>query len=302
MHDGRTVAGISCTEGRSIVFDAENGAELLKRRFRAACIGAGSVQPYDADGLHIVKDIDWFKAEIESEGANIVIFDSLRILSSGADENNTEQIEPIISALRRLARETSAAIILVHHRGRDETSSYRGSSAIRDGTDILFKFGRVKEDPEARHRRFLETVKCRIDEEPETRWLAIEPDRAAGLVFIDEVEPYEGGTAGATVKAGLAEELFELLGDEPRTIASLAREVGRDSKDATVRRALTALAEAGRAVRTENGWRGVSVSTTKGVTPDIPHSSAESGNGHQPEIEEYAEAEIDRLREKWGDS
>ena len=103
-----------------------------------------------------------------------MVFDSLRILSSGVDENNTEEIEPIMSALRRLARETGAAIILVHHRGRDESSSYRGSSAIRDGTDLLFKFGRVKDDPEARHRRVLETVKCRIDEEPEPRWLRIE--------------------------------------------------------------------------------------------------------------------------------
>ena len=175
-----------------------------------------------------------------------------------------------MSALRRLARETGAAIVLVHHRGRDETSSYRGSSAIRDGTDILFKFGRVKEDPEARHRRFLETVKCRIDEEPETRWLAIEPDRPAGLVYIDEAEPYEGGTGGATVRADSPTSCSGSWATGPQTVASLAREVGRDPRDATVRRALAALGEAGRAVRTENGWRGVSVSTTKGVTPDTP--------------------------------
>jgi hypothetical protein len=206
-----------------------------------------------------------------------------------------------MSALRRLARETGAAIVLVHHRGRDETSSYRGSSAIRDGTDILFKFGRVKEDPEARHRRLLETVKCRIDEEPETRWLAIEPDRAAGLVFIDAVEPYEGGTAGATVRADLADQLLDVLGEEPQTMASLAREVGRDPKDGTVRRALTALAEGGRAARTESGWRRVPVPPAKGLAPGTPHSSAEFGNGHQPELEEYAEAEIERLRGKFGE-
>jgi archaellum biogenesis ATPase FlaH len=302
VHAGGIVAGIPCTGGTAIVFDAENGAELLKRRFRAGGIAAGTVQPYDADGLHIVKDIAWFKGEIESEGANLAIFDSLRILSSGADENDTEEIEPIMSALRRLARETSAAIVLVHHRGRDDTSSYRGSSAIRDGTDMLFKFGRVKDDPEGRHRRVLETVKCRIDEEPEPRWLRIEGDRAAGLVYVDEAEPYEGGTGGATVRAGLADELLGLLGEKPRTLASVAREVGRDPKDGTVRRALGALVEAGRVERTESGWRRVPVPRPKGLAPGTPDSKAESGNGHQPELEEYAEAEIDRLREKWGDS
>ena len=177
VHRGAIVAGIACTKGKAVIFDAENGAELLKRRFRAAGIRPPSVQPYDVDGLHILKDLDWFKSEIESEGAKLVIFDSLRILSSGADENDTEQVEPIMSALRRLAREMEAAIILVHHRGRDENSSYRGSSAIRDGTDMLFKLGRVKEDPEARHRRALETVKCRIDEEPGPRWLRIDSTR-----------------------------------------------------------------------------------------------------------------------------
>ena len=34
------------------------------------------------------------------------------------------------------------------------------------------------------------------------------------------------------------------------------------------------------------------------VAPGTPHSSAESGNGHQPVLEEYAEAEIERLRGK----
>jgi putative DNA primase/helicase len=277
VYKGRFVAGIACTKGKAVVFDAENGAELLKRRFRAAGIPAGSVQPYDVDGLHIVKDLDWFKSEIESESANFVIFDSLRILSSGADENDTEEIEPIMSGLRRLARETQAAIILVHHRGRDESSSYRGSSAIRDGTDLLFKLGRVKDDPEARHRRALETVKCRIDEEPEPRWLRIESDRAAGLVYVDEAEPYEGGTSGAVVRAELADELIDLLDDEPRTRASLARAVGREPKDGSVGNALKALKEGGRAERTEGGWRRVQVQPTKGFAPCTPDSRAENG-------------------------
>jgi hypothetical protein len=44
--------------------------------------------------------------------------------------------------LKLLARETGAAVILVHHRGRSESSEFRGSSVILDQTDLLFTIAR----------------------------------------------------------------------------------------------------------------------------------------------------------------
>jgi hypothetical protein len=189
---GETAAGIRCTKGRALIFDAENGPKLTIRRFRAAAVTADlGVQPVDAGGLRITEDLDWFREIIESQQANLVVFDSLRVLSSGAKENDSDEMEPIITALKQLARETGAAVILIHHRGKDPASEGRGSSVILDQTDLYFILGRVAGDPEGRHRRRIKTRKCRIDEEPAPRWVAIEADRPRGLVYVNEAEPYE---------------------------------------------------------------------------------------------------------------
>ena len=66
---------------------------------------------------------------------------------------------------------------------------------ILDQTDLLFTLERVEGDPEAPTRRKLWTVGCRIDEEPEPRWLAIKP----GLnlrVRVEQAEPCEGDGPG----------------------------------------------------------------------------------------------------------
>jgi 5S rRNA maturation endonuclease (ribonuclease M5)/archaellum biogenesis ATPase FlaH len=253
VQKGRTVIGVPCTQGNAIVFDAENGPKLVVRRFRAAGLGAGSVQPFDADGLHIERDLDWFREQIKVEEANLVIFDSLRNLSSGVDENDTTAMEPIMSALRRLARETGAAIIVVHHRGRDKASDFRGASGIRDGSDLLFKLHRAEGDPEARHRRVLETVKCRIEEEPEPRWFRIETDRGLNRVYVNQTEAFSGDDAD-DVRLTVAMQLVRELTEYPRTKASLARAIGRDSRDGTVARALNHLVETGWALKVEGGY------------------------------------------------
>ena len=55
-----------------------------------------------------------------------MVFDSLRVLSSGVKENDGDALEPIVTALKMLARDTGAAVILIHHRGKNEGSDYRG--------------------------------------------------------------------------------------------------------------------------------------------------------------------------------
>lgn len=191
---GEPAAGLACTPGRAVIFDAENGPRLTIRRFRAAGVTAGlAVQPVDAGGLRCMNgDLDWFRQVIEDQKANLVVFDSLRVLSSGAAENESDALEPIITALKQLARDTGAAILLIHHRGKGEDSDFRGSSVILDQTDLMFRLERVKDDPESRRRRKIRTVKCRIDEEPEPRWVAIEADPDRGLVYVNEADPYDG--------------------------------------------------------------------------------------------------------------
>jgi hypothetical protein len=251
---GARVAGIDCNQGRALLFDAENGRRLIARRLRAAQVGPDlAVQPVDAGGLHVVRDIDWFRDVIEREAANLVVFDSLRVLSSGVKENDSDAMEPIITALKLLARETGAAIVLVHHRGRSEFSDFRGSSVILDQTDLLFTLARVSGDPDGRHRRKVSTVKCRIDEEPEPRWVSINADRTRGLVTIDAAEPFEGGEH-ERARDALREDVLDALAGIPRSARGIAKAVGRRPDDSTVKRVLADLESEGLAQKRDGGW------------------------------------------------
>jgi AAA domain len=250
---GEAGAGIRCTKGRTVIFDAENGPKLTIRRFRAADVGADlDVQPVDAGGLRITTDLAWFRKVIEEQRANLVIFDSLRVLSSGVKENDSDVLEPLITALKQLARETGASVVLIHHRGKAEGSEYRGTSVILDQTDLLFTLGRVPGDPEGRHRRKLTTVKCRIDEEPQPRWVAIETDRAQGLVYVNEAEPYEEQEERERPRDQHRGDVLELLGGIARSGRSIAKNL--DLSEPTVRRILGDLENERLAEKTPDGW------------------------------------------------
>ncbi len=277
---GKPAAGIPCKRGRAVIFDAENGPKLSVRRFRAAGVGADlDIQPVDAGGLRVTTDLPWFRRVIDDHSANLVVFDSLRVLSSGSKESDGDEMEPIITALKMLARDTGAAVVLIHHRGKQEGSDYRGSSVILDQTDLLFTLGRVTGDPDGRHRRKLTTVKCRIEEEPAPRWVAIEADRGRGLVFVNEADPFEAEGTARPVRDNLRSEVLSVLSGIVQPQARIARAVGRDPKDQSVRRVLRELEEEGIAQHQDGGWGVSGVSGPRALTLDTP---TRAPNGHVP--------------------
>jgi hypothetical protein len=270
---GKSTAGITCKPGKAILFDAENGAPLIVRRLRAAGVTRSlAIQPVDAGGLSFAKDAAWFRRVIDEHEPQLVVFDSLRVLSSGAKENDSDAMEPIVTRLKQLARETGVAVVLVHHRGKGESSDYRGSSVILDQTDMLFTLGRVSGDPEGRHRRKLTTVKCRIDEEPAPRWLAIHADRSRGLVTVDEAEPFD---ADADADAGrprdrLRDDILEMLAGISQSAARIATALGRAKNDGTVRRVLEDLRADGLAEKRPDGWGLPTLPTPRDVATGNP--------------------------------
>ena len=267
---GKPAAGFRCELGRALIFDAENGAKLIARRFRAAGIAPPiAIQPVEASGLRITDDLDWFQSVVAEQRANLVIFDSLRVLATGTKENSSDEVEPVITALKLLARETGAAVVLVHHRGRSEKSEFRGSSVILDQTDLLFRLERIEGDPEARTRRRLSTVGCRIDEEPPPRWLTIKADRNAGVVHVEEAEPYEGdGPGRPRERDRLRDRVLALLDQTPRSGRSIAEALGRSPDDGTTKRVLNDLRAEGLADHTPSGWVGRN---------DNPYGDGDSG-------------------------
>jgi archaellum biogenesis ATPase FlaH len=135
---GEPFAGINCTQGTSLVIDAEMGARMSIKRFRIAGIGP-EVALVDAMGLDLSNDDDFafLEWDIERKGANFVVLDSLRKLTPGKRENDSDDMAPLVAKVGKLARDTSAAIVLIHHRGKGESHAYRGSTAIGDQSDAV---------------------------------------------------------------------------------------------------------------------------------------------------------------------
>ncbi len=277
---GRPAAGVDCRAGSALIFDAENGPRLIARRFRSAGITASTaVQPVEAGGLHLRKDLDWFRSVIAEQQADLVVFDSLRVLSSGAKENDADEMEPLITQLKELARDTQAAILLIHHRGKSELSEFRGSAVILDQTDMLFTLGRVANDPDARVRRKITTIKCRIEEEPPPRWVRIEVDRPRGLVYVDDAEPFEEGDAKPRDER--RDQVVQVLDDTPRSERRIAELTG--VARSTLQRLLGDLEVEGLAARGPDGNRWVAHrpvplgTATGGPSPESGSAKGDTG-------------------------
>ena len=273
VYEGTEVAGIACTKGRGLLFDAEAGKDEVVRRFRLAATPAEAIAVYDADGLHIVRDQAYFRAVIERERPQLVIFDSLRTLASGADEDSSRDMEPIMGALRRMARSLEVAVLLIHHRGKGDPP-YRGSSVIRDQTDLMFMLARERGDPERATRRYLEPVKFRAGREPARRWLNIDTDDQ-GRMVVSTAEAYMAGS-GNSVRDSLREALVDLLGGDYHPRAWYAKELGKHPQNQLVGELLSELTAAGVAHhRQGKGWRRASGQTHLHlIPPDGPQETA----------------------------
>ena len=68
-------------------------------------------------------------------------------------------------------------------------------------------------------------------------------------------DPRRQRGAEAPIRDELAERLAPLLTLEPKSLADLARAVGRNPQDGSVRNALKGLAKKGRAEKVEGGWQ-----------------------------------------------
>jgi RecA-family ATPase len=127
-------------------------------------VPADRVAIYDAEGLRLsdAEDRAWMLATIKTEGANLVVIDALRPLAPDAEENNSDAMAPVVIGAKQLARDSGAAVVLIHHRGNDRMRDFRGSTATRDQTVLLFVLERDERDPERKWRRKLRCAKCRI--------------------------------------------------------------------------------------------------------------------------------------------
>lgn len=68
-------------------------------------------------------------------GAELVVVDTLARCAIGADENSAKDMGQVIANADRVRRDSGAAVLLVHHAGKDAGNGARGSSALRAAVD-----------------------------------------------------------------------------------------------------------------------------------------------------------------------
>jgi RecA-family ATPase len=126
-----------------LIIDEDSGERRLTLRLGAAIRGeiGDETLPIEYVSLAQFKldnpdDVTIVKALIESSGAQLVIIDALADVMDG-DENSKEFVQPVFIALRKIAEQTDAAIIIIHH--SNKVGGYRGSSAMKSKVDIMVK-------------------------------------------------------------------------------------------------------------------------------------------------------------------
>jgi phage/plasmid primase-like uncharacterized protein/KaiC/GvpD/RAD55 family RecA-like ATPase len=81
--------------------------------------------------------IDLVRAIEESKGKKVrlIIADTLSRMSAGANENSGEDMGPVMARFESVAKTTGAALMIIHHTGKDAAKGARGWSGIRAHID-----------------------------------------------------------------------------------------------------------------------------------------------------------------------
>ena len=154
--NGAPWLGMATTAGHVLIIDEESGRRRLSRRMGEILRGhdCGPDTPISAVSLAAFDlgkpdDIGELYNLIISTGATMVIIDALADIMPGRDENAVKDTAPIFLTLRKIAEETQAAIIVIHHSNKN--GGYRGSSAIKGAIDLLLS---VEKKNETNHISF----------------------------------------------------------------------------------------------------------------------------------------------------
>jgi AAA domain len=245
---GASVAGLPCTRGRALYVDAEMGPKMfVDCRLRPAGIAEPAFEYIDAMGLDLSRgeDLAWLQGKVTDVGANLVVLDSLRRLSPSTSENDSDDMAPLVGSVAKLARDTGAAIVLVHHKG-DSEKFYRGSTTIKDQCDALFGLLRESDDDASlvRRLRCRDAGKMRYAIEPPDVYLTISP-MDGGVASCER--PEQPPRAKAPTRESVRAAILAVLPVKTKTAA--AAKVGRRDDDQTFRLAWAELEDDGSIVR-----------------------------------------------------
>ena len=214
---------------------------------------------------------------LETEQIGFVLLDALLdhipAGDNGAGVYNPKSVRQALLPLRRIAGERDIAALGLLHPIKGNVTSFRQLLAGSHQFNAISRSSLLLgEDPDDDSMRVLVRGKGNHSAAPKSFEFKIAP----GLVDLNghtfEVPRIVGEREGertvrdllaggptAPVREGLADQLAGLLTADEQSLAGLARAVGRERTDGSVRRALTQLVEDGRASRgtggKNQGWR-----------------------------------------------
>lgn len=196
-------------QGKVLVFSAEGGKGLARRRAGALCramdvdLGDVDIEIIDVRSLRLddPKVVVKLNRTVERVRPVLVILDPLRKLHT-ADENDASAIEELFAPLFEIQDAYGVAIMLVHHMGKGPTDGrnarrqgqrLRGSSAIHGATDSALYLSARGEGTE---KRVTVQPEHRAEVEPEPIVLKLcdresSEGRMTWLDLVDEKEVSE---------------------------------------------------------------------------------------------------------------
>ncbi len=229
---GRAVWGVySATRRRVVHVDFEQGERLTRRRYQrlALAMGLELAELGDALAVAIMPPLRLQPACADAwrelmVGRDLLIIDSLRVATAGADENSSD-IRAGLDLLGGLSEQTGCRALVVHHArkaGEDDPGgryAIRGSSAIFDAVDSAYVFTAERGEPVK-----VEHVKARSHGEPVEDF----------AIVIGDVEVDGDARAGLAARVHGAELVEQRR--EQRLAAAQRDQVHHDAE--AVRRAL----------------------------------------------------------------
>jgi len=136
---------LKSSEGGVLYVDEENPSNLVLQRLQALGLG-----PEHADGIDYISqagvalDLEPEKLldeALDSEPA-LIILDSQAAVTPGTKENDSDEMAAFfIQSLKPLARDTNAALVVLHHTPHDDKGRPRGSVAIMGQADQVLGLG-----------------------------------------------------------------------------------------------------------------------------------------------------------------
>ena len=128
---------------KCLIIDEESGNTRLLRRLGEILRGAMIEDPSNIDyiSLEQVKldnttDVIDLLNFIKVHNYELILIDALADVMDG-DENSKEHVQPVFNNLRKIAEETGAVVMVIHH--SNKMGGYRGSSAIKGSVDLMLE-------------------------------------------------------------------------------------------------------------------------------------------------------------------